>query len=449
MEAGNETVLRKMSVFGEVLYNEGVDAAGSRGPARKKTGSGTGVRKAAALFLSLLGPGVISMLANNDAGGMISYTMTGATFGINFFIPLLFVFAPVSYIIQEFSMRLSAVTRREYRELVCERFGRGWSYSSMTVLVISNIMYTVAEFAGMTAGLTLLGLPMWLADLISLLLIASVTLFVGYSGKERLTLFVGTVNVAFIIVAVMTRPDITRITRAFTALPGGAAGLLGGGALVFILATLGNTIAPFMLYFQNNAAIDKELTASDIKNGRLDLKIGSALQPLFAAVAVICGAALVNDGAAENALDIINAFTRHIGPLGGGLFALGLFNCGWLAAITITFSTSYAVAGAFGCARSQNCKIKEALQFYGVFFGNLLIGAAVMLIPHLPLAMMAVFTHIICAGIMVPDIIILVKLTSDKRIMGAFANSGPRRAFGWAVAVAFALMAAVMIIALA
>jgi len=439
MDVNDQAAIRKMNGgFAEMTFDQTLDRR-----AAFKKGRAKG---AAFALLPLLGPGVISMLANNDAGGMIAYTMTGAAFGINFFIPLLFLFAPISYMIQEFSMRLSAVTQKEYRELIRERFGRGWSYSSVGMLAVSNIMYTITEFMGMTAGLALLGLPMWLADAVSLLLIASVTLFVGYSGKERLTLFVGAVNVVFIIVAFMTKPGLAQLSQSLTTLPDIARGFGRGDMLIFLLATLGNTIAPFMLYFQNSATIDKELTARDIKRGRLDIKIGSVLQPLFAAVVVICGAALMNDGVARSAADIINSFTKHIGPVGGGLFALGLFDSGWLAAITITFATSYTVAGAFGWKRSQNCKIKEAPQFYGIFFGSLLIGAAVMLVPRLPLAMMAVFTQIICACIMAPDIVMLVKLTGDKNIMGAFANSGTRQAIGWLLAAVFGAMAVVTVI---
>jgi len=397
------------------------------------------------LFLSLLGPGVIAMLANNDAGGMIEYTLTGAKFGISFFIPLLFLFAPISYQFQELSMRLSAVTGREYRGLVRERFGRGASVYSVTALSLANTLYIVTEYVGMTAGLTMLGLPLWLADIVCFAFIGSITFFMGYARKEKVALVVGAINVVFIVVAILARPNFSQFAGIFTASSGAASGFGPDSMPVFIMATLGNTIAPFMLYFQNSATLDKEVTSADIHTGRLDILIGSVLQPFFAAVVMICGAALAGKEVAGNAAGIISAFCSRLGNAGGALFAVGLFNAGWLAATTISMSTAYTVAGAFGWKRSMNDKIAQAPGFYGTYFAGLLIGAAVILIPRLPLVMLAVFTQIIGAGVLIPDIIFLNLLTSDKKLMGKFVNKPIKKIVGWTLAVIFAVMSVIAV----
>ncbi|MBV8107071.1 MAG: divalent metal cation transporter [Hyphomicrobiales bacterium] len=416
--------------------------------AEKMAGGRVGPARRLWLLWALLGPGIISMLANNDSGGMISYTMTGATFGISLFLPLLFLLAPVGYNFQEMSMRLSAVTQADYRELLLRHFGRFWCYGSISALALANLLYIITEFVGMTAGLTLVGLPLWAADLLSFIFVGGVTFFIGYWPKERVILFVGAINVVFIAAAILSHPDPAEIGKVFTSWPKLSWGLGSNGMLVFIMATIGNTVAPFMLYFQNSATIDKELTAKDLRLGRADIALGAILQPLFAMAVMICGAGLVGKVAnldSSNPADLISALVPVAGHLGASLFAIGLFNAGWLAAITISLSSSYAVASAFRSKRSLNHRILEAPRFYGVYFGSLLLGAIIILIPGLPLNIMAVFTQIIAAMLLVPDLIFLVLLTSNPGIMGEYVSRWWKQMVGWAIVALYAAMSAVTI----
>jgi Mn2+/Fe2+ NRAMP family transporter len=400
------------------------------------------------LFWALLGPGIISMLANNDAGGMISYTMTGATFGISLFLPLLFLLAPVGYNFQEMSMRLAAITQDEYRELLLRHFGRFWSHGSVAALALANLLYIITEFVGMTAGLAVAGLPLWAGDILSLIFVSVVTLLIGYWPKERLALCVGAVNVVFVAAAILSHPDPATIGQLFTSWPRVAWNFSSNGMLVFIMATVGNTVAPFMLYFQNNATIDKEITARDLHLGRTDIALGALLQPLFAMMVMICGAGLVGRVAnldSSNPGDLIAALVPVAGRLGSDLFAIGLFNAGWLAAITIGLSSAYAVAGAIGSRRSLNHRIPEAPRFYGVYFGSLLLGAIIILIPRLPLNMMAVFTQIVAAMLLVPDLVFLVLLTGNATLMGQHVNPWWKQLAGWAIVTLYTAMSAVTI----
>ncbi|MGE8205477.1 NRAMP family divalent metal transporter [Heyndrickxia sp. NPDC080065] len=415
----------------------------------KMTKGRSGFKRRLWLFWALLGPGIISSLSNNDAGGMISYTMTGAMFGISFFLPLLFLLAPIDYNMQEMSMRLGAVTKIEYRELLLRNFGKFWHWTSVAALALANLMYIVTEFVGMTAGLTLMGLPLWVADVISFAFVCCILLCMGYWSKERLGILVGAVNIVFIIVAFLSQPDPAEIGKVFTSWPSISWDLNENGALVFILATIGNAIAPFMLYYNNNTTLDKGLTRKDLRLGRIDIGIGSLLQPIFAACVMIAGAALYGQVAnldESNPADLITAFVPVTGNLGSVLFALGLFNAGWLAAITISFSSSYTVAGAFGWKRSQNHKISEAPKFYAFYFGCLLVGAVVILIPNLPLSMLAVFTQIFAIMLFVPDLIFLVLLTNNRKLMGKYANSPWKRTFGWGMVLLYGAVSVITII---
>jgi Mn2+/Fe2+ NRAMP family transporter len=416
--------------------------------AEKMAGGRAGSSRRLWLLWALLGPGIISLLANNDAGGMISYTMTGATFGISLFLPLLFLLAPVGYNFQEMSMRLSAVTQAEYRQLLLWNFGRFWCYGSVSALALANLLYIITEFVGMTAGLMLIGLPLWASDALSFVFVSAVTFLFGYWPKERFVLFVGAINIVFIAAAILSHPDPAAIARAFVSWPKISWDLGSNGMLVFIMATIGNTIAPFMLYFQSNATIDKEITAEDLQLGRADIALGAVLQPLFAMTVMICGAGLVGKIAnldSSNPTDLISALVPVTGRLGSNLFAIGLFNAGWLAAITISLSSAYTVAGALGAKRSLNHGVLEAPRFYGLYFGSLLLGAIVVLIPGLPLNMMAVFTQIIAATLLVPDLIFLVLLTSNPAIMGEHVSRWWKQIIGWAIVALYAAMSGVTI----
>ncbi len=414
----------------------------------KATRGRSGIAKTLWLLWVLLGPGIITQLANNDAGGMISYAVTGAAFGISLFLPLLFLLAPVGYHFQEMSMRLAAVTQTEYRELLRRHFGLVWSFSSVSALTLANLFYVITEFMGMTAGLTVIGLPLWASDIISFAFVGSVTLLIGYRSKERLILLMGAMNLVFVVTAVLSHPDPSEIAKVFTIWPRISWDLGSNGMLVFIMATIGNAIAPFMLFFQTGATIDKGMTAKDLRLGCADIALGVLLQPLFAMTVMICGAALagkLENLSGSNPADLISALVPITGRLGSNLFALGLFNAGWLAAIALAFSSAYSVAGAFGWKRSLDHRLSEAPQFYGLYFGTLLVGALIVLIPGLPLGMMAVFTQIVAAMLIVPDLIFLVLLTSDRAIMGKHANRWWKRIIGWGIVGLFSTMPAATI----
>jgi Mn2+/Fe2+ NRAMP family transporter len=423
--------------------------AEERGPSTEKVTAGKVVPSGRLWLLwGLLGPGIISLLANNDAGGMISYTMTGATFGISLFLPLLFLLAPVGYNFQEMSMRLSAVTQVEYQELLHRNFGWFSCYGSVSALALANLLYIITEFVGMTAGLTLIGLPLWAGDLVSLVFVSAVTFLIGYWPKERFVLCVGAINVVFIAAAILTHPDPAEIGRTFTTWPAISWDFGSNSMLVFIMATIGNTVAPFMLYFQNNATIDKEITAKDLRLGRADIALGAVLQPLFAMTVMICGAGLVGKVAnldSSSPTELISALVPVVGRLGSDLFAIGLFNAGWLAAITISLSSAYAVAGTLRSKRSLNDRIPEAPRFYAIYFASLLLGAIVTLIPSLPLNMIAVFTQIVAAILLVPDLIFLVLLTGNRKLMGEHVNRWWKQIGGWGIVALYGAMAATTI----
>jgi Mn2+/Fe2+ NRAMP family transporter len=368
------------------------------------------------------------MLANNDAGGMLEYTLSGVHFGAGIFIPLLFLLAPLSYAFQERVMRLSLSTRRSYSGLVRAHIGRYAGLFSICAMAAGNILYIITEFIGMTAPLVFSGLPLWAASLVSLIFISAITLLWDERRQDKIALFVGAVNITFIIAAFMCKPDFSDISR-FDFSP-----LIGGNKLIlFILATIGNTIAPFMLFFQP----DSESNPQKLKAERKSIAIGAILQPFFAAIAVICGAALVGQNADSSIKEVspmIQAFAAQISPATGVLYAIGLFNAAWLAAITITRATTIQILSVCGRekARVYTIVINAAL---------LLTGALVVQIPHISLSFFAVLTQIVGAVLLVPDLVYLAILTNSRKIMGNFVNTPRQCVISWGLVALFAIVA--------
>lgn len=394
------------------------------------------------LYLGMLGPGIMAMLANNDAGGMMSYALTGKLFGITLFLPLLLLLVPVGYSIQEMSMRLSVVTRKGYPELLNGQFGTMARYSSVSVLVATNILYVIAEFAGMTAGLETFGAPIWVADVLSFGSVSAVMLLSGTRTKQRLMLLVGGINCAFIVVTILM--GVHGENAPGLAVWSMDAGANGGTPLsTFVVAAIGNAVAPFMLYFGSGSTLDSRMRVRDVRVGQIDIALGAILQSIFAAAVVVCGAELakLTNNAVLSPRDLIGDLAVVAGRVAGDLFAVGLFNAGLLAAVTISFSSAYAVAGSQSEAMRRNPEISRTQKFYRTYFGSLLIGAVAVLLPGMPLGMTAVCAQIAGAALLVPDLIFLVLLTSNGEIMGWHANTLRKTAIGWGIVILYSATA--------
>ncbi|PWI58742.1 NRAMP family divalent metal transporter [Sulfoacidibacillus thermotolerans] len=407
----------------------------------------TGWRRYSWILWALLGPGMLAMIGDNDAGGVIEYAVTGIQFGIGLFIPLILCLAPLTFTIQEMTMRLSAVTQIGFTKLVFRHFGRFFGYYSLATLMIENLLTLMTEFIGMTAGLMMMGLPLWGSDLLSLLLVVSLAIFTGYWTKERLALFVSALNAVFILVAFLTHPSLSAVAHAFTAwsIPHH----LQGSVIWFVVATVGNAIAPWMIFFQGSAAIDKGITAKELRLGRIDTLIGSLVQVFIAVAIVLCGAVLyghIQNVASVGPTAIIHALSSNVGRTAGILFGFGLFNAGFLASITISLSSSWTVADAFGFARSLNDKISTAPKFYAVYIGSLVAAAAAILVPGLPLNFIAVLSQALGAMVMIPILLFLVILTSNREIMGNYANGGFQRVWGFTIALVLISLTVTLVI---
>jgi len=393
-----------------------------------------GWRRSIWVFWALLGPGFVATLANNDAGGVISYAVTGAQFGIGLFVPLVICLAPLAFTIQEMSMRLGAVTQEGFSKLVLRRYGRFWGYYHTATLAFENLLTLMTEFIGMTAGLLLLGLPLWLSDASCLLLIVTCVLLTGYWTKERVALVVGALNAVFLVVAAMTHPSMAEIGHAFVAwnVPKAA----HDNVSWYVIATVGNAIAPWMIFFQGSGTIDKGVTSRDLRLSRIDTAVGCIIQVIIAAGIIVCGAALfgrVHDVSHSGPADFITSLDRVVGRWPAILFGIGLFNAGFLASITVSLSSSWSIAELFGWSRSLDDRISEAPNLYAIYIGSLVVAALAVLLPDLPLNFIAVITQVIGGILMTPLLVFMVLMTSDQDLMGAHSTRLLARLWSWAM----------------
>lgn len=377
------------------------------------------------LFL-FLGPGMLAAMADNDAGGLISYTVTGAKFGWAVFVPLTLCLTAVTYTVQEMAMRLGVASGCGYTRLLRERYGTGWMAFQVAALFLENQLTLLTEFVGMSAGLELLGLPVWAAVALSVALALSIAVLSGYKAKERFGLLIGLFNLLFLIFALFARPavGVQQSVQLCT----------GHSFRWYAAALIGNAIAPWMIFYQNCAYVDKGLKTQHIRTGRMDTLIGCVCQVLVAAALIFIGSSIygmVPDLENAGAPQIVSALSARLGPAAGILFALGLFDSGLLAAVTVSLSSSWSIAESFGWSKSLNDTVREAPGFYGIYAFSVLFAAATALVPNLRMNGIAVLVQVAGGVLMTPILLFLTLLTSSREVMGDYANSTWQKIRSW------------------
>ncbi len=374
----------------------------------------------------LVGPGILVFLGENDAPSMLSYAATGAKFGIGFFVPFVLLTFLAAYVVQEMTVRLGAVTHRGHAELIFDRFGSFWGRFAMADLVLGNFLTLVTEFIGVRAGLGFFGVPPLIAVGGAMLLVFGVILSHRYWTWERITLGLAAFNALFVPAALLTHPQWGAVGHAFLAwspLPAG--GLFKPDTMLLIMADIGATVTPWMLFFQQSAVVDKGLQPRDIKAGRVDTMLGTLLAATFGIAAIVATAPLFAHGINASdfeAAQFAQALQPLIGRLGATLFALGIFEAGLLAAMTISTSSAYAFGEVLHKPHSLNRPLSEGWSFYGILMGSAFAAGALVLIPNVPLTYIVLIVNVIAVLAMPPALLFLVLLVNDPEVMGPHVN---------------------------
>ncbi len=402
-----------------VITHEDVDRARDRvrvSAARAQRGVFSRFR----LLWLLVGPGILVMLGENDGPSMLSYAATGARFGIGFFIPFVVLTFCMAVVVQDMTVRLGAATHRGHAELIFDRFGPFWGWFSMIDLGIGNFLTLITEFIAIRAGLGFFGVPPWAAVLSALIMLFLALVTHRYWTWERITLAAAIFNLVFIPVALLTHPHWGSVGHALTTwkpLPGG----LTNDTLLILLADIGATVTPWMLFFQQSATVDKGLTRKDIRFGRIDTVVGAALAATAAVATILATAPLfAHHMIAENfqAAEFAQALQPLIGRGGAALFALGMVEAGMVACITISASSAYAFGEVARRPHSLNLPLREGKSFYSVLFLCAVAAATIVLAPGLPLVYVVLIVNVIAVLAMPPALVFLLMLANDREVMG-------------------------------
>jgi Mn2+/Fe2+ NRAMP family transporter len=402
-----------------IVTHEDIDRAHDRERVlTTRTRRGLGSR--ASLLWLLVGPGILVMLGENDGPSMLAYAGTGARYGIGFFLPFVVLTFLMACVVQEMTVRLGAATHRGHAELIFDRFGPFWGWFSMVDLMVGNFLTLVTEFIAIRAGLGFFGIPPWIAVLGAWFVLFGALMAHRYWTWERVTLTAAMFNLIFVPVALLSHPHWGQISRSlFTwkPLPGG----LTQDTVLFLLADIGATVTPWMLFFQQSAIADKGLTTRDIRFGRLDTVLGGTLAAIAALATIVASAPLFAHGmSAANfeAAEFAQALQPFVGRWGSILFALGMFEAGMVAAVTISTSSAYAFGEVAHRPHSLNLPFRQGKSFYLVLLLEAAAAAALVLIPGIPLVYIALVVNVIAVLAMPPALLFLYMLVNDRDLMG-------------------------------
>ena len=402
----------------------------------------TRIRRASILaFLAVMGPGIITGFAGNDAGGVTTYTAVGAHYGFEMMWLLLLSTAGL-LVIQEMCARMGAVTGKGLSDLIRERFGVRWTIVAMLALLIANGSNIVAEYAGIAASLELFHVQRIVSVPITAVLIWVLVVFFSYRIVERALFVLVLAYIAYPISALIVGPPWGEVVRdsVIPSLP------IGQAALIAALALVGTTITPYMQFYIQASVVDKGIDRDQYRFERVDVLLGAILTGLNGFfIVVVAGAVLHPAGIhVDSAADAAQA----LGPLAGQqaqlLFGVGLFGASLLAATIMPLSTSYAICEAFGWESGISKNFREAPVFMGLFTLLVVAGALIVLSPSVPLIPVILVSQNV-NGLLLPIVLVFIlKLAGDRRIMGDHANG---RVSQW-IGIGTAIGASVLSIAL-
>jgi len=384
------------------------------------------------LLLSLLGPGLITASADNDAPGIATYSMAGSRYGYGF-LWLIVAITIGEVLVQEMAGRMGAVTGKGTADLIRERFGVRITLFAMVCLLAGNLGTTVAQFAGVAASADLLGVSRYLLVPAAALMLGLLVLRSSYKNVEKVLLALSLASLSYVITAFLVKPPWGEVLKG-ALVPSMST---EPGYLLAVLATVGTTITPWGIVYLQASVADKGVKMERYGQTRADVVVGAAWGNVVSAFIIICTAATlfvvgIHVETAEQA-------ALALEPLAGAgaryLFSVGLLGASLLAGSVLPLSTTYAVCEAFGWERGLDRSTREAPVFYGLFAAMIVISTVVALIPGIPLFPLMWLAQAINA-ILLPVILVLVlKLINDKSIMGSWTNRRWQNALAWALTV--------------
>jgi NRAMP (natural resistance-associated macrophage protein)-like metal ion transporter len=398
------------------------DIEGAFGRIRMDDERRSGLRRRLITFLAIIGPGIIVMVGDNDAGGVSTYAQAGQDYGYSLLWTLLLLI-PVLIVNQEMVVRLGAVTGVGHARLINERFGRFWGWFSVGDLFILNFLTIVTEFIGVSLALRYFGVSPYISVPVTALVLIAITASGSFRRWEQAMFLFIAVSLVQIPLALLSEPHWGSIGYHFV-VPGVQGGV-SSTAVLLIIAIVGTTVAPWQLFFQQSNVIDKRITPRFISYERADTTLGAFVVVIGATAILIAGVyAGVGTGAAGHFTDALHtalSLEKH-GQVYGALFSIVLLDASIIGAAAVTLSTSYAFGDVFGIRHSLHRSFKDAKPFYASYTAMIAVAAGIVLIPGAPLGLLTTAVQAL-AGILLPSAsCFLLLLCNDKEVLGPWMN---------------------------
>ena len=383
-------------------------------------------------FLAVMGPGIITANVDNDAGGITTYSLAGARYGY----ALVWTLLPITValvVVQEMCARMGAVTGKGLADLIRENFGVRVTFYAMGLLLLADLGNTVAEFAGVAASLEIFGLSRYVTVPLAAVFVWWLVVYGNYKRVEKVFLIACLFYVAYVASGVLARPAWSTVLRETLApqLPTDTA------YVTMLVGLVGTTIAPWMQFYQQAAIVEKGIGIKDYPYSRLDVVSGCLFTDIVAFfIIVACAATLHERGVAiESAADAAEALRPLAGAYCAALFAFGLFNASLFSASVLPLATAYSVCEAFGWETGVNRRLREAPHFYGLYTGLIALGAAVVLVPGVPLVRVMYLSQV-ANGVLLPIVLVLMLLLINRSdLMGEHVNGRAMNAVAWVTVI--------------
>lgn len=397
-------------------------------------------------LIAILGPGLIVMVGDNDAGAFGTYTQAGQNYGTTLMWTLMLLI-PVLYVNQEMVVRLGAVTGVGHARLIFERFGKFWGAFSVIDLFLLNALTLVTEFIGISLALSYLGLPQFSGVLASACIVLIAVSTGDFRRFERFAIFLVFGSLLLVPIILMVHLPVGQMAQDFLVPKMPADGKLSE-VMLLIIAIVGTTVAPWQLFFQQSYIVDKRITPRFIRYERWDLCIGIGLV-ILGAVAMMGFCAAIFSGRPEfgnytDALGTAAGLEKYAGKLPAVLFALALLDASIIGAAAVSLATAYAIGDVFSLKHSLHRKLYDAKAFYAIYSGLIVLAAVLVLTPGTPLGLLTNAVQTL-AGVLLPSAtVFLLLLSNDRAVLGPWVNTRTMNLFTGAVVAALVMLSVIL-----
>jgi Mn2+/Fe2+ NRAMP family transporter len=394
------------------------------------------------LFLMLMGPGIITSNVDNDAGGITTYSLAGAQFGLG----LVWSLVPIMIaliVVQEMCARMGVVTGKGLQDLIRERFGAKITFYLMIGMFLTNMGNVISEFAGVAAGMEVFGVSKYVSVPISAILVWGIVVKGTYQSVEKIFLFACVFYLAYVVTGIIVQPDWGEVLGAFVPHMS-----LEPAETTMIIALVGTTIAPWMQFYLQASIVEKGIRIEEYRYARWDVILGSVVVHVVAFfIILVCAQTLHKAGIAiETAGDAALALEPLAGSYCTWLFAFGLVNASLFSASILPLSTTYLICEGLGWETGIDRKFVEAPEFYGFYSLMIFLGAGIILLPDMPLIGIMYVSQVV-NGIVLPFVLIFILLlVNDRTLMREHTNGPVFNIVAWLTVVVMIVLTGILVV---